>query len=102
MSTTAKAYEEKIGAQLQQTKAQLDELEARAKGKMAQAEIETISHLKATQQEIEKKRQELKTSGDAKIEQVKSEIDAQIAKLKSSLEQVSTRVKSEVRKKAGG
>ncbi len=42
MNATTKAYEEKISAQLQQTRTQLEELEARAKGKMAQAEIETI------------------------------------------------------------
>jgi DNA repair exonuclease SbcCD ATPase subunit len=99
---TTKAYEEKISSQLQQTKAQLEELEARAKGKMAQAEIETINHLKAKQQEIEKKRQDLKTSGDAKVEQVKAEIDAEMAKFKTSLEQLATKLKGEARTKAGG
>jgi hypothetical protein len=51
---TTKAYEEKITAQLQQAKAQLGELEARAKEKMAQTEINTISQLKTRHQEIEK------------------------------------------------
>src|ERR1019366_9897115 len=73
----------KISAQLQQAKAQLGELEARAKGKMAQGEIDAINHLKAKHQEIEKKRQELKTVGDAKVEQVKAEIDAHVTKLKA-------------------
>jgi hypothetical protein len=100
MNATTKAYEEKISAQLQQTRAQLEELEARAKGKLAQAEIETISHLKAKHQEIEKKRQDLKTSADAKAEQVKAEIDAEMAKFKTSLEQLTTKLKSEVRTKA--
>lgn len=92
-NVTIKAYEEKISAQLQQAKAQLGELEARAKGKMAQGEIDAINHLKAKHQEIEKKRQELKTVGDAKVEQVKAEIDAHVTKLKSSLAVLATRLK---------
>jgi len=35
--------------------------------------------LKAKHQEIDKKRQELKTAGDAKVEQVKAEIDPELA-----------------------
>jgi hypothetical protein len=97
-NVTIKAYEEKIIAQLQQAKAQLGELEARAKGKMAQAEIDAINHLKAKRQEIEKKLQELKTVGDAKVEQVKAEqvkaeIDAHVTKLKSSLAELATKLK---------
>ncbi len=99
---TLKAYEEKIGAQLQQAKAQLEEFEARAKGKAAQAEIDTINQLKVKKQEIEKKHQDLKTSGDAKVEQVKAEIDTEMAKFKASLEQLATKLKSEARTKAGG
>ncbi len=99
-SVTTKAYEEKISAQLQQAKAQLGELEASAKGKMAQAEIDTINHLKTKQQEIDKKRQDLKTTGDAKVEQVKAEIDAEVAKLKTSLAELATKLKVEPRAKA--
>ncbi len=100
MNTATKAYEEKISAQMQQAKAQLEQLEAHAKGQMAQAEIDTINHLKTKQQEIEKKGQELKTVGDAKVEQVKAALDTEIAKLKSSLQQVATKLKSEPRAKA--
>ena|SRR5579859_3882518 len=99
-NVTAKAYEEKIGAQLQQAKAQLGELEASAKGKMAQAEIDTINHLKTKQQEIDKKRQDLKTTADAKVEQVKAEIDTELAKLKTSLGELATKLKIEPRAKA--
>ena len=60
---------------------------------MAQGEIDAINHLKAKHQEIEKKRQELKTVGDAKVEQVKAEIDAHVTKLKSSLAEFATRLK---------
>ncbi len=99
-SVTAKAYEERISAQLQQAKAQLGEFEASAKSKMAQAEIDTINHLKTKHQEIDKKRQDLKTVGDAKVEQVKAEIDAEVAKLKTSLAELGTKLKFEPRAKA--
>ena len=100
-SVTMKAYEEKISAQLQQAKAQLGEFEARAKSKVAQAEIDTINHLKTKHQEIDKKRQELKTVADAKLDQVKAEIDAEVAKLKTSLAELAARLKVEPRAKAG-
>lgn len=99
-NVTAKAYEEKISAQLQQAKAQLGELEARAKDKMAQSEIDTLNHLKTMHQELDKKRQDLKTTGDAKVEQVKAEIDTEVAKLKTSLAEVATKLKVEPRTKA--
>ena len=95
-----KAFEEKINSDLQQTKAQLGEFESRAKGKMGQAEIDTINRLKTKHQEIDKKRQDLKTVGDAKVEQVKAEIDADVANLRTSLAQLATKVKGEPRTKA--
>ena len=92
-NVATKAYEEKISARLQQANAQLGEVEASAKGKMAQAEIDTINRLKAKHQEIDKKRQDLKTVGDAKVEQVKAEIDADVSKLKSSLSDLAMKLK---------
>jgi hypothetical protein len=88
-----KAYEDKVNAQLQQVKAQLGEFEAHAKGKMSQAEIDAINRLKSKHQEIDKKRQDLKTVSDAKVSQVKAEIDAEVAKLKTSLADLGTRLK---------
>ena len=100
-SVTTKAFEDKISAQLQEAKAQLSEYEARAKGKMAQAEIDTINNLKTRHQEIDKKRQVLKTVADAKIEQVKAEIDAEVAKLKTSVAELGAKLRVEPRAKAG-
>ena len=100
-SVPTKAYEDKISAELQQAKAQLAEFEARAKGIAAQAEIDTINYLKTKHQQIDKKRQELKIVGDAKIEQVKSEIDAEVARLKTSLAELGKKLKAEPRAKAG-
>jgi hypothetical protein len=95
-SATMKAFEEKLSAQLQEAKSQIDGIEARAKGKMAQAEIDAINGLKTQRQEIEKKRQDLKTSGEAKAAQLKSEIETDMAKFKTSLDQLGTKVKSQV------
>jgi hypothetical protein len=96
-----KAYEEKIHGQLQQAKAQLHDLESRAKGKAAQAEIDAVNHLKTRHQELDKKRQDLKTASDAKVEHMKADLDAGVAKLKSSLAELSTKLKAEPRTKAG-
>ena len=91
---TTKAYEEKINGQLQQIKAQIGEFEASARGKMAQAEIDTINQLKTKHQEIERKRQDLKTAAGQKAEQVKAEIDAGVTKLKTSLSDLVTKVRA--------
>ena len=83
----AKAHEDKISAQLHEAKALLDEIEAQAKKKKAQAEIETITDLKARKQEIDKKWQDLKTAGEAKVgSHIKDDIEADIAKFKASLD----------------
>jgi hypothetical protein len=94
-SAGIKAFEEKVNAQLQEAKAKIDEIEAHAKGKLAQAEIEAIKTFNVRRQEIEKKRQDLKTVGEAKAAQVRAEIESDIAKLKASLDQFSAKVKSQ-------
>lgn len=93
-SAAVKAFEDKVSAQLQEAQAKIDEIEAHAKGKLAQAEIDAIKAFHAKRQEIEKRRQELKTVGEAKAAQVRAEIESDIAKLKSSVDQFSTKIKS--------
>jgi predicted RNase H-like nuclease (RuvC/YqgF family) len=92
-----KAYQEKVNAQLQEAKALLSGVEARAKGKLAQSEIDTITRLKAKNQEIDKKvHQDLKVTGEVTLAaKIKSDIDAEMAKFKSSLDQLNTKVKSQ-------
>ena len=92
-----KAYQEKINAQLQEAKAVLSGLEAHAKGKLAQSEIDGINRLKAKHQEIEKKvHQDLKTAGEVAVAaKVKTDIDSEMTKFKSSLDQLSAKVKSQ-------
>lgn len=93
-SGTFKAYEEKLNAQLQQAKSQLEEFESRAKSAGTRAEVETIHHLKTMRQEIEKKNRELRSAGEDSVQQIKTELDAQMAKLKTSLQQL-TNLRSE-------
>lgn len=87
-----KAYQDKVTAQVEQVKAKLHELEAHFKGKKADAEIEAIRGLRTAQQDIEKKRNELKTVGEAKAAQIKAEIDAALANINARLEQLSSKV----------
>jgi hypothetical protein len=91
---TTHAYEEKIGADLHDVKAKLDEFEARAKGKKAEAEIATINHLKTKHHEIETKRKALNTIGDAKIQQYKADLDAELARVKTSLAELAAKLKA--------
>ena len=92
-----KAYQAKIGAQLQEVKALLNGFEAHAKGKLAQSDIDAISRLKAKHQEIDKKvHQDLKVTGGVTVAaKVKSDIDAEIVKFKASLDQLAAKVKSQ-------
>jgi hypothetical protein len=92
-----KAYQAKVGAQLQEAKALLNGFEAHAKGKLAQSEIDAISRLKAKHQEIDKKvHQDLTaTGGVAVAAKVKSDIDAEIVKFKASLDQLAAKAKSQ-------
>ena len=92
-----KAYQAKVGAQLQEAKAVLNGFEAQAKGELAQSEIDSISRLKAKHQEIDKKvHQDLKVGvGVAVAAKAKSDIDAEVAKFKASLDQLAAKVKSQ-------
>jgi hypothetical protein len=92
-----KAYQGKINAQLQEAKAVLNGVEAHAKGKLAQSEIDTLNHLKTKHQEIEKKvHHDLKTAGEVAIAaKVKSDIDAEVTKFKAAVDQLSEKVKSQ-------
>ena len=95
--TEIKAYQEKVNAQLQEAKALLSGMEAHAKGKLAQSEIDTIARLKAKHQEIDKKvHQDLKTTGEVAVAaKVKSDIDTEMTKFKTSVDQLSAKIKSQ-------
>jgi DNA relaxase NicK len=103
-STELKLYGDKISAQLQQAKSQIEQFETRASETKAQAEIEAISALKATKKKIDKKLKDLHKSGEPNATQVIAEIETEIANFKTSLEQLGTqltgRPKHKVRKAA--
>ena len=89
-----KAHEEKVSAQLREVKAKIDEFEAHVRGKAAEVEVQAINSMKAKHQDIEKKRRQLKTAGEAGAAQIKAEVDAELANLKSSSEQLAAKIKS--------
>ena len=95
-TTEVRAYEQKVDAQLNEAKAVLNGLEARAKGKMAQAELDMISRLRAKHEEIEKKvHHELRTAAAIAVAaKVKSDIDAEISKFRASLDQLAAKAKT--------
>jgi hypothetical protein len=90
---TEQTFEEKIHAQLQNAKTELERLEQTAKGKIAQAEIDAINQLKTKRQEIDKKWQELKTAAAVKADQIKAEIESELPKFKQSLDQFHSKLK---------
>jgi hypothetical protein len=89
-----KTFEEKVSAHLHEAKSQIEAIEASAKGELAQAEVDAIKSLKKQRQEIEKKSQDLKTSGGAKAAQITAEIEADIAKFNAAVEQFGAKLKS--------
>jgi hypothetical protein len=84
--STLQAYEDKIAAQIHAANARIDEFEAKAKPKRAQAEMTAINGLKAARQNIERMLVDLKTTRDAQVARAKADIDATIVKLQASLE----------------
>jgi len=80
------AYEDKIAAQIDAANARIDELEASAKPRRAQAETTAISGLKAARQNIEGMLVDLKTTRDAQVVRAKADIDAAIVAFQASLE----------------
>ena len=86
--STLQAYEEKIAAQIHAANARIDEFEAKAKPKRAQAEVAAINGLKAARQNIERMVVDLKTTRDAHVVGAKADIDAAIVAFQASLEDV--------------
>ena len=89
-----KTFEEKVSSHLHEAKSQIEAIEASAKGELAQAEVDAVKSLKKQRHEIEKKSQDLKTSGDGKAAQIKAEIEADIAKFNAAVEQFGAKLKS--------
>jgi len=84
--STLQAYEDKIAAQIHAANVHIDEFEAAAKPKRAQAEIDAINGLKSARKNIERKLVDLSTAADAQVARAKADIDKAIAAFQSSLQ----------------
>jgi len=93
-SAVIKAYQDKINAQVQEAKAQLDLLDGTARQKKAQAEISAIGSLKTAKQNIETRLKDLKTTHVSNVSRAKAEIDADVAKFKSSINELAAKLKT--------
>ena len=85
-ASTLQAYEDKIAAQIHAANTRIDEFEAKAKPRRAQAEVAAIDGLKAARQNIERMLVDLKTAGDAQAVRAKADIDKAIDTFQASLE----------------
>ncbi len=95
-NATLKAYEDKIRAQLQEAKAKLDQLDARARETRSRAEITALSYLKKTRENIDQKLQDLKATHAAHVSRAKADIDAHVASLKASLDEIAAKAKGQL------
>ena len=95
-NATLKAYEDKIRGQLQEAKAKLDLLDARARETKSRAELNALSYLKKTKENIDQKLQDLKATHDAHVSRAKADIDAHVASLKSSIDEIAAKAKSQL------
>ena len=99
IASTLEAYEGKIAAQIHAANTRIDEFEAKAKPRRAQAEVAAIDGLKAGRQNIERMLVDLKTTRDEKVVRAKADIDAAIVALQASLEDVRRKVTTPSEKK---
>ena len=83
MDAHIKAYEEKVRAELQQAKSQLEEFEARSKAQDKRVATDLIRQLKKTHQRIEKERQKLETSAVEEMEAGKDRDRRRTGQIKS-------------------
>jgi hypothetical protein len=86
IGSTLQAYVDKIAAQIHAANIRIDEFEAKARPKRAQAEITAINGLRAGGQQIERMLVDLKSTRDAQVARAKADIDAAIGTLQASLD----------------
>jgi multidrug resistance efflux pump len=98
-SETLKAYHDKISSQIQQGKATLEQLEAKAKEKGAQSELSAINALKSSKENIQRKLQDLKTTHENDMAQAQTAVDADLTAFKARIAELSAKLKSDPAKK---
>jgi len=93
VSAALKAYADSVTAQVQNGKATLDQLEAQAKSEGATAELSVIERLKAAQQNISSKLQDLKATHKSNISRAQADIDTDVARLKAEIDEIGAKLK---------
>jgi hypothetical protein len=98
-SATLKAFEDKVTVQVQEGKAKLEQLEAKAKEKGAQSELHAINSLKDTRENIHRKVEDLKKTHENHMARAQTAIDADVAAFKTRIEELSANLTLESAKK---
>src|SRR5258708_29706118 len=90
-TSSLKAFEEKIKTQIAEAKANLAQIDAKAKQKRSAAETATINRLNTAKQDIDRRLQDLKTTHAFHGARAKSDIATDVAKLKTSIKELSAK-----------
>lgn len=96
---TLKAFQEQISAKVQEAKARLDQVEAKAREKKSEAELAAAVSLKKAKQNIDRKLQELSSTSDAYMARAKAEINADVAAFKASVDEIAAKIKTQATRK---
>ena len=93
--TTAKqAIQDKLESRIKTAEAKLQTLKARAEAAKADVEIKAIVDLLTRKEELHRKLQELKKSGEARWEIVKADLVLRIATFEKAVEGIEAKVKA--------
>jgi len=84
--TDLKAYEDKIAARIHDVNARIDQFEAAAKAKRAQAELTAVNGLKTARAGLEQKMANLSTTQAAHVARIRADVDAAVVALEKALE----------------
>ena len=94
-----KGFEMQLDAELEKAQALLQQLEARAREKKAQAELDAINAARRFVHKIDSAREGLREATEAgKAGEIRSHIDAVRRQLHAALEQLSSKLKTETRR----
>ena len=96
IGTTLAAFEAAMEAQITDAEKRIETFEAKAKEKRLQAELITISALKAGRQNLEQKLAAFKTQQTANITRTKTEIDVIALALKQSLDELARKLETPI------
>jgi len=90
------AYQKKLSAQLNEWKAQTEELKARAEGAGADLQLELnkqIENLKGLQADAQSKFEEMRSAGEEKANELKSMVDGMVGEIGDTLKSLGSRLK---------